>query len=215
MAKRGRRKADKTDAGPAPAGHNEFTDEELQALFFQHKSLFETRLAAKKKADADFKNACKLIKSEGGKTQVADIKTAIRLDTDEGEADVKSELENTLRVARWMGASIGSQFEMFDEDRTPAVDRAFDEGKRAGMKGEPRKPPHDPSTPQYATWMEGYGVGNEALATKGFKAPATAPEAEGEPPKGMSKKDWHEQLRRQHEEGLNLGTAEPTHQVVS
>ncbi len=139
-------------------------DEQLQSLFFQHKTLYEKEMGLKKKQDASFKNACKLIKSEGG--SVTDIKRAIQLDTDEGEKAVKADLEATLRIARWMGASIGSQFDMF-ADRTPAADRAYDEGKRAGMKAEARNGgQYDPSTEQYRKWMEGFDHGQDVNKKK-------------------------------------------------
>lgn len=152
-------------------------DDDLQVLFFQHKNSYVAALAKKKKADADFKNACKLAKSELKSSGMADavdrIKLAILLETDEGDASLKERLENELRVARWMGTSVGTQFSLFDgPDRTPAVDRAFDDGKRAGLSGEPAKPPHSPDTEQYRRWMAGHSEGNTALATKGFKAPA-------------------------------------------
>jgi hypothetical protein len=140
-------------------------DEQLQALFFQHKQKYENSLALKKKADADFKNACKLIKAEG--TSIDDIQAAIEMDTEEGEARIKAGIQSKIRVARWMGASIGTQFEIF-EDRTPAADRAYDEGKRAGMKAEARKPPYDPSTEQSRKWFEGYDAG-QAVNAAGIK----------------------------------------------
>lgn len=160
--------ASSSASGPPPS--NGPDDAQMQALFFQHKKTFEARLAAKKKADADFKNACKLAKSELGKSAIDDIKTAIKMDAEGGEAAVIEDIQAKLRVARWVGAAFGHQFEMFDgPDRTPAVDRAYDAGRRAGLAGEPARPPHDPSTEQYGKWMEGHHVGNEQLARATFK----------------------------------------------
>ncbi len=169
-----RRKKD-SDAVSTKQTVQQLNDEQQQALFFDHKKAYEKALAVKKEADAKLKNACKLAKSELGDQAVAMIKATIEFETDEGEAAVRAKLEATLRAARWMGAAIGSQFEMFEgPDRTPAADRAFEEGKRAGMKGEPARPPYAPELEQYRRWMEGHGVGNEALARKGFKATAAA-----------------------------------------
>lgn len=192
-------KADKPSTAPKKTAED-LSDEQLQKLFFDHKHLYEARLAAKKKADADLKNACKLIKSEG--TKIADIKMAIDLETDEGEARIKADLQSTLRVARWMGASIGQQFEMFDADRTPASERARGEGKRAGMKAEARKPPYDPSTEQYREWMAGYDEG-QAVNADGFRKPEG--KKWGSPGEVAAAGDDH--IRRVSEE---MGKAKPT-----
>ena len=63
---------------------------------------------------------------------------------------------------------LGPQLQMFGEpDRTPAVDRAFDEGKRCAMEGGTRKPPYSPELPQFEAWMKGYYEGQEATIEKG------------------------------------------------
>ena len=151
----------------------ELTEEQKQALFFQHRRSYDAALATKKKADAEFKNVCKLAKSELGKNAVRDIKVAIALDDENGDEALRDEISAKLRVARWVGSSVGTQFEMFGNDDTPAAERAYAEGKRVGMKGEPAKPPHHPSTEQYREWMRGHGDGNAVLA-QGFKRKATA-----------------------------------------
>lgn len=196
----------------------QLSDTDLQALFFQHKTAIAQKLAAKKAADAAFKNACKLAKAELGKNAVEDIKLATELESDEGEALLKDRIERQLRVARWMGAAVGSQFEMFDgEDRTPTAERARAAGKRAGLSGELRKPPHDPSTEQYREWMAGYDEGQEALVRQTIKAPAET--KDGGP---VPREQWAKQMRAQNERaaseiaeaGRKLGTQAATHEVV-
>ena len=161
------------EAAAVGPGHNiqALDDDQRQILFDQHVTNYKNRLAAKKKSDADLKNACKLAKAELGKTAVMEIKLAIEFETEEGEGAIKDRLEATLRIARWVGSWIGTQAEMFGDgvDRTPAADRAYDEGKRAGRKGEPAKPPHSPETEQYRRWLDGHADGNEALAKSGLK----------------------------------------------
>lgn len=154
--------------GEAPGeGHNSkpLTDAERQALHFRHVKEYERELAAKKKADADLKNTAKRIKAEGG--SVAKVKGSIELQTPEGEAAFRARMADMAEVALWNG--VGIQVDMFADERQPAEDRAFEEGRRAGMKGEARKPPYDPSVPQYAKWMDGYTDGNAVLASEGFK----------------------------------------------
>lgn len=161
--------ATKQEAGP---GHNgapaELTDEQRQALFFQHKKKYSAALAAKKAADVALKNVCKLAKSELGDDAVPSIKDALLLETAEGEVEFRARVERQMRVARWMGMPVGAQGNLFEEnDRTPAADKAFADGKRAGLAGETAKPPHDPSTEQYGRWMEGHAEG-QAVVAKGF-----------------------------------------------
>lgn len=173
----GRRK--KTDVDPPvggetpKAGHNQLTEDQMRALFFQHKDNYEVALSDKKTADARLKNVCKTARAELGKTAVLDIKDAIALEEPEGEAAHRADIERKIRIAKWMNSPIGTQF-TFAEDMTPSIDRAFDEGKRIGLAGAPCNPPHDPSVPQYARWMEGFHEGQAVLANGGFKKPAEA-----------------------------------------
>lgn len=162
MAKKS--KKDKDTNGNA--GHNSnLTDAERQALHFVHVRDYQRELAAKKKADAELKNTAKRIKSEGGSVRA--VKLTIELATPEGEAAFRARMAEEAEVASWNG--VGVQVDMFADEREPAEDRAFGEGRRAGMKGEPNKPPHSPETVQFRKWMEGYSEGNSVLASEGFK----------------------------------------------
>jgi hypothetical protein len=60
------------------------TEEQRQALFFNHRRLYKHALAKKKEADAAFKNACKRAKSEGVDPKM--IKFSIDLENDEDGA---------------------------------------------------------------------------------------------------------------------------------
>lgn len=146
-------------------GHNkpptELTDEQTQVLTFQHKKAYETDLAAQKAAAAKFKNTCKLIKAELGDDGVALIKDMIALESEDGEAKIRAEMERKMRAARYMAAPLGSQFEMFD-DRMPAEDRAFAEGRRDAMAGEALNNPYDSSVPQSNSYAEGWHAGQKA-----------------------------------------------------
>lgn len=172
MAKQGRPK--KTD-GEAPAARaiENFSEEDLQKLFFQGKKDYEKNLAAKKKTDADFKNCCKRIKAELGKRGVAEIKLAIMLADETGEEEAKADIESTIRVMRWMGVPIGTQADLFpDIDPASAADRAFAEGKRQGLSGEPQNNPHHHTTQAHGAHNDGWVHGQHMLASEGFKAPA-------------------------------------------
>lgn len=149
-------------------GHNskttvaDLTDEQRQVLTFQHKKAYERDLAAKKAGDAKLKNTCKLIKAELGDDGVDLIKDMIALESDDGETKIRAEMERKMRAARYMAAPLGSQFEMF-EDREPGVDRAFAEGKRDAMAGQPLDNPYDPSVPQSDQYAQGWHAGQKAV----------------------------------------------------
>jgi hypothetical protein len=171
MARKSKTKPDAPGASaekPAPKkGHNSTaSDDEMRTLAFQHKGKYEAALAKKKAADADFKNACKSAKAELGTGAVDIIKDLIALEEPEGEEGLREKLKRQADALRWAGVPLGSQIEMAlgEVDRTPGVDRAFDEGKKASAENKPAKPPHDPSTPQYRAWMEGYAEHQYTLA---------------------------------------------------
>lgn len=161
------RKKGEAKAEPEKKTVEDLNDEQLQALFFQHKNLIGAALAVKKKSDADFKNACKKAKAELGAGAVEDIKLAAELDTDEGAAKLRDRINRQLRVSRWMGADLGTQFDFGFEAAKPGTptDRARAEGMDAAARGEPRKPPekYAPGSPEYEFWMKGHE--HQAIST--------------------------------------------------
>ncbi|WP_029002765.1 hypothetical protein [Azorhizobium doebereinerae] len=186
MVQRGRPKGSKnkpkvvTPAAAAP-GHNsgELSDEQRQALTLQHKGQYVKALAAKKAADAALKNVCKKAKSELGEYAVDDIKLAIELDTDEGIARLKADMERQARMARWFGLPLGSQAGLFSEDRTPVEDKAFAEGKRAGMGAELRSAPSRYPQQVADRWYAGYDAGQNVVRAD-MKDAFTAPTVPGD-----------------------------------
>lgn len=217
----GRKSGEGDGGGEQPRTVEQLNDEQLQALTYQHMNLYSQALAKKKAADADFKNVCKKAKAEIGEDAIDEIKDLIAADTEEGEAKLKRRVERTLRIARWAGASFGTQFEVFDGvDRTPAVDRARAEGKRAGLKGEPRKPPHDPSTPQYAAWIEGYDEGQtlaqDALRTQMERSNAEKAGAGEGPSFAQTMREQNDRENKKiGEAAKDIGTKKPTLEVVN
>lgn len=161
---------------PKAGGNSTLTDDERHALHLRHCREYEVALSAKKKVDADFKNVGKRIKSEDD--SVAMVKKTIMARTPEGEAALKGEMEETANVLRWSGVDVGDTKDMFPTDRTPSVDRANAEGKRAGMDGAVCKPPHDPSVPQYKAWIDGWQDGQTILASAFAKMPTPEPEGD-------------------------------------
>lgn len=153
---------------PAANGHNkpDLTDDERRALLLQHKTHYEESLAAKKAADAVFKNTCKRAKAECGKDAVLEIKDAIALTEPGGQIALEAEVARKHRIARWMGLPIGAEPVLFEVvDRRPSVDIAYDQGKSGGMKGVTCIPPYDTSVPQYQRWIEGWHDGQDILGS--------------------------------------------------
>lgn len=170
------KKKDKAaSAAPAQTTEN-ISDDQLQALFFQSKRDYERMLGLKKKADADFRNCCKRIKAELGKRGVDEIKLAVLLGDENGEADAKADIESTIRIMRWMGIPVGTQGDLFPaNDPTPITDRAFAEGRRHALAGDRRSNPHHHTTEAARHYEMGYDKGQEEQITGGIKATDDTP----------------------------------------
>jgi hypothetical protein len=171
-------KAEKPDRTPA-IGDNKLTDDELRTLAFQHRDAYARAMELKKAADASFKNVCKHAKAEMGDGAVDVIKDLIALQDPEGEAEIRAKLKLRADAMRWAGLPLGTQIELAlgEIDRQPAVDRAFDEGKRQSAEGKPAKPPYDPSTPQYRAFLDGYSEDQTRMLNtvgRGDSPPASA-----------------------------------------
>jgi len=147
-------------------GHNAnggLTDSQRQALFFQHLRKYKAALAAKKQTDAAFRNCCKLAKAELGDHAIDEVKDAILLEEDGGEAELQARIERQIRIARWLNLPLGAQTDLFDTvDRRPATERAFEEGKISGMKGETLNSPHAPGpSGLHDAFIEGWHAGQK------------------------------------------------------
>jgi ribosome modulation factor len=162
------------------AEHNQtMSDDQLRALAYHHTGIYKRELAKKKAQDAKFKVACKTAKADG--VSVDRIKLLIQLDEEGGEEKLRTELQEKIETARWAGAEVGTQFDFLDEpDRTPLIERAREEGKIAGMKGDTCKAPYEGDAEQ--EWIAGWQQGQELLASSLdlTRARAVAEQAEAE-----------------------------------
>lgn len=138
------------------AGSNTL-DPEKRALFLKDKADYAKAIERANKATAAVRLIGKTIKADG--FSMRQIRLAIQLESPEGEAEFRSLIANDLLAAQYAGAQIGSQLQLFleDKDRTPSADMAADEGTRDAMQNKPAKPGYDPSTPQHASYMAAYG----------------------------------------------------------
>jgi hypothetical protein len=154
-------------AKPTKAAGSNSVDPDKRALFLSDKEAFAKASERLKKAQSAVRTLGKTIKADG--FSMRQVKLAIQLETPEGEADFKSSVANDLLAAQYVGASIGSQLAMFMEpDRTPAVERAYEEGQKASMTNGQPKPPYDPSTPQAAQWLKGFHDDTERRTRAGI-----------------------------------------------
>lgn len=163
-----RRKKKDADAAQDPGiGHNkpELTEDEQRVLLYEHKASWSKANQAVEAAKAERKRVEERAKADLGKSAVADIKDLILLDSPKGEAAMRADIERQLRLARWANSRVGTQFKFDEFDAMPAAEFARDLGKTAGLKGEPCKPPYDPSVPQHQAWIDGWHEGQAVLAS--------------------------------------------------
>jgi len=159
-------KAAKTTA--APRGVNPEFDQEERALFLQHLPTIKRLRGLLNTANSNLRNAYKKAKAEGAFTK-ADFDTAIAVETAENEARERAGIMRKLKIAKMMGSTLGNQLDLFSEpDRTPAVDRAYDEGQRDALQNIPARPSYDPSTSQHARYMMGFHDVSEKRIKEGM-----------------------------------------------
>lgn len=169
---------------PQPAAPIELSDAEKSDTFFNIRRRY---IAAKGKEDVckvalrTAANArAEVVKDAKGYGITRDeIEISILLDSPEGEAKVRNEMQRTITIAKWMNSSVGTQFEMFT-DRTPAVDIARKQGYRDSQENLSRSPKYDPSTEQYRAYMDGYND-HQAFRASGFKPPAQNGHSDDQP----------------------------------
>ena len=139
----------------APAGGNS-ADPERRALFLSDLEKWQKLEAVVKKASANRREHEKQIKDDG--FSMGQIKLAAQLSQPEGEVEYRMKVSSELLAAQWVGAAIGSQLQLFldDKDRTPLVDSAWDEGIQAAMSGKQAKPPYDPGSEGYSRFLDGF-----------------------------------------------------------
>ncbi len=142
----------------------------------QKRELFLSDLEKWKKLDKACKDAGKrlgehkkIIREDG--FTIKQIQIAAQVGTPEGEAEYRDELAAALQAAQWVGAAIGSQLQLFldDKDRTPLVDRAWDEGIQAAMSGKQAKPPYEPGSEGYSRFLDGFHSVTEQTIKAGIK----------------------------------------------
>ena len=158
------KKASTTTATKAKTGIN---DDQERALFLDYLQKLPALLKARKDAVDAINIFHKQAKSEG--FLKVDFETALAMQGADGEKRRKAAIARDLTIARWLGLDLGAQLDLFVQDeRVPAADRSFEEGKSQAMLGISLKCDYAPDTEQYRKFAEGWHAGQDILA-KGFK----------------------------------------------
>lgn len=190
MAKRSSRKPRAAKRAPPANGSKRgdngppaLTFDEQQALFLSHRGPI---VAAKAKFDAA-KKALDELYAAAKKEGIPKKQFEIAADLAAGlkkEAKRRADVETVLRVARYIGHAMGEQFDLFSQpDRTPLVDRAYQEGRQASLENRAAKPDYAPDTEAYRAYMAGFHDDQKKLG-QGFKSPEIG--KDGEPIKSGS-----------------------------
>lgn len=147
----------------------ELSDQERQALLLSHVAKVERAMVPFDEAKGELDAAFELAKKEG--VTKKQIKFAIKLKDEENLERVKAERANEDFVARTLNIPIGSQLDMFGK-QSPK-DKAFAEGRIAGMSDQQAKPPKQLPTNLHNSWLSGHAEGVKAIsvqrAENGFK----------------------------------------------
>lgn len=164
----------------ASAGHNE-SEDAIRENFLQHLNEWRQTDAKQKVLDKQWKDVKAALKADGHKVIQMQIAQSLS-GSAKKEAKIYGEVEDRLKVARYIGHKLGNQYDLFAQpDRTPGDERWYDEGKQASMENKPKSPPHAPGTVAYSKWMEGY-ADHQSKIMAGFKPTEPKPPADnGEP----------------------------------
>ena len=154
--KPGRPKKDNPELKPL----NNLSPLQKQVLFVTGLQKLERLIQAVKVAGNAVKAQRKVMKGDGFPKEEVDYALFLRRSDD---TTVREDAASRDRAAKYLAHPIGHQFTLLDEDRTPASDRAFEDGKVAGIAGETCSPPHAPDTEKATRWMEGWQEGQAAL----------------------------------------------------
>lgn len=154
----------------AGIGHNSsgLTDAQERTLFLQAVKAMKEEERIMAEAKGRLGNVYKQLKADLGltKRQVDHARREAEMSSD----DIKKGREKHLKMLRWMAHPIGYQENLFDEDRRPAEDRAFEEGIYAFSQGLACEPPYDANGPQGQKWIEGWHEGQKRQSTESLAA---------------------------------------------
>lgn len=147
----------------AGQGHNSgLSENQERALFFDHLNKIQSSKEELEQVKAAHARLFKAAKADG--ITKKDLEYALRLRADDSNGEeLLEERRREVRIAKWLQHPVGTQIDLFDEDRTTAVERAKELGKNAGMEGQTCISPYDGSTEQAQAWIKGWQEGQKAI----------------------------------------------------
>lgn len=95
-----------------------------------------------------------------------------------------------MKMARWSGVPMGFQVDLF-ADRQPAEEKWANDGRTAGMAGEPAQPPAHLPPSGHQIWLSAFYEGQAILASAFAKKKPHEPSAP--PSNGEAKRDTAEE----------------------
>ena len=148
----------------AQPGHNSgsMTNDQRQALALMHRRIYRAKMAVKKEADAAVRNACKVLKADLGENGLLQIKTMIAMETPEGEAKIRAEMQAKSEAVSWSSTPDG-QFDMFPAKAPTGETQAFMKGKIAGMDDEALNNPFGAGTSDAEDYARGWHLGKSVM----------------------------------------------------
>lgn len=177
VAKASRKAAQQTD--PAPAGHN-VADEREQFIEQTFLNVFREVKASKSEIGeimSGINEAYKRLKPLG--FTKGDVKWAFELE-EKDSGEIIAMMQRRIRIAKMLGHGLARQIELFDEDRTPLEDRAYEEGLAAGKLRKDAHNPYGMDSPAGQRWQVGMNDGT-AFANKTLSDELIKSGADGDP----------------------------------
>lgn len=161
-------KGEETETAAAPAP---LTNEDERAQFEEQTflSVFGKVKAGKSAIGeemADINEAYKRLKPVG--FTKADIKWAFELE-EKDSGEVIATMQRRIRIAKMLGHGLARQIELFDTDRAPIEERAYDEGLAAGKLRKDNANPYGADSAAGQAWQRGMNDGT-AFANKDLAA---------------------------------------------
>jgi ribosome modulation factor len=147
----------------AAVGHNSqgLTEAEREALLFHHLRHIKTAKEELEEARSEYNRLRKLAKADGFKLRNVDF--AMKCWEAEDEQTIADDLREQAQIAMWFNLPLNFQGNLFDADRTPADERAFADGKRAGLQGKSCEAPRDLSQQNSQKWIAGWHEGQRMM----------------------------------------------------
>ncbi|KFB10359.1 ribosome modulation factor [Nitratireductor basaltis] len=139
-------------------GHNSDKEALAEQTFLSVFREIKERKSAIGEEMGEINEAYKRLKVHG--FTKADIKFAMELE-EKDAGDVIATMQRRIRIAKMFGHGLARQFDMFEEDRTPLEERAYEEGLAAGKlrKGQGANP-YDATSAAGQAWLKGEAEGN-------------------------------------------------------